>query len=184
MPRQDAREAYQAGFMAALAVLATRGRHVNVLQHMAGYLHDGLDAASREELQQTLADASMMRRRGALELAGARRHIVTSSVEPPGHGTTPRVASLTWAVCTIHTAPMKVAVSVPDTVFEAAERVSRRMRVSRSRLYAKAVEAYVKQHSEEDITEQLNKVYAGNSSTLDPAMETASLEVLRRERWE
>ncbi len=79
---------------------------------------------------------------------------------------------------------MKVAVSVPDAVFQAAERVSRRMRVSRSRLYAKAVEAYVKQHSEEDITEQLNKVYAGNSSTLDPALEAASLEVLRRERWE
>ena len=79
---------------------------------------------------------------------------------------------------------MKVAVSVPDTVFQAAERVSRRIGVSRSRLYAKAVEAYVKQHSEEDITEQLNKVYAGNSSTLDPALEAASLEVLRRERWE
>lgn len=79
---------------------------------------------------------------------------------------------------------MKVAVSVPDNVFQAAERVSRRMRVSRSRLYAKAVEAYVKQHSEEDVTEQLNKVYAGNVSTLDPALEAASIEVLRRERWE
>ena len=79
---------------------------------------------------------------------------------------------------------MKVAVSVPDTVFQAAERVSRRMRMSRSRLYAKAVEAYVRQHSEEDITEQLNRVYAGKSSQLDPALEAASLEVLRRERWE
>jgi hypothetical protein len=87
-------------------------------------------------------------------------------------------------VCTSHTTLMKVAVSVPDTVFQAAERVSRRMRVSRSRLYAQAVEAYVKQHSGADITEQLNKVYAGNSSTLDPALEAASLEVLRRGQWE
>jgi len=79
---------------------------------------------------------------------------------------------------------MKVAVSVPDAVFQAAERVSRRMRVSRSRLYAQAVEAYVKQHSGADITEQLNKVYAGNASTLDPALEAASLEVLRRGQWE
>ncbi len=78
---------------------------------------------------------------------------------------------------------MKVAVSVPDTVFQAAERVSRRMRVSRSRLYANAVEAYVKQHSEEDITAQLNKVYAGNASTLDPVLEAASLELLQREKW-
>ena len=79
---------------------------------------------------------------------------------------------------------MKVAVSVPDAVFQAAERVSRRMRVSRSRLYAQAVEAYVKQHSGADITEQLNKVYAGNASTLVPALEAASLEVLRRGQWE
>jgi metal-responsive CopG/Arc/MetJ family transcriptional regulator len=79
---------------------------------------------------------------------------------------------------------VKVAVSVPDPVFQAAERVSRRMRISRSRLYAAAVAAFVKQHSEEDVTEQLNKVYAEHSSKLDPALESASLEVLRRERWE
>jgi metal-responsive CopG/Arc/MetJ family transcriptional regulator len=79
---------------------------------------------------------------------------------------------------------MKVAVSVPDPVFQAAERVSRRMRISRSRLYATAVEAFVRQHSDEDVTEQLNKVYAKASSKLDPGLEAASLEALRRERWE
>jgi metal-responsive CopG/Arc/MetJ family transcriptional regulator len=78
---------------------------------------------------------------------------------------------------------MKVAVSVPDTVFEAAERVCRRMRVSRSRLYAKAVDAYVKLHSDEDITAQLNKVYAGNASVIDPTIEAATLDMLRRETW-
>ena len=78
---------------------------------------------------------------------------------------------------------MKVAVSVPDPIFQAAERVSRRMRVSRSRLYAKAVEAYVKQHGDDDITEQLNKVYAGSASTIDQALEAASIDVLRRETW-
>jgi hypothetical protein len=58
------------------------------------------------------------------------------------------------------------------------------MRISRSRLYAKAVEAFVNKHSDADLTEQLNKVYAANSSTLDPALEAASLEVLRREASE
>jgi hypothetical protein len=78
---------------------------------------------------------------------------------------------------------MKVAVSVPDPVFRAAERVSRRMHLSRSRLYATAVEAFVRQHSDEDVTEQLDKVYSESSSKLDPALEGASLAVLRRERW-
>lgn len=44
------RERYTAGLMAGFKVLATRGRHTNVLQHMAGYVSDDLDAASREEL--------------------------------------------------------------------------------------------------------------------------------------
>lgn len=57
------------------------------------------------------------------------------------------------------------------------------MRVSRSHFYAKAVEAYTKAHSEDDITQQLNEVYSRHSSQLDPALEAASLEVLRRERW-
>jgi uncharacterized protein YbgA (DUF1722 family) len=33
-------DTYTAGFMEALAVPATRGRHVNVLQHMAGYFDE------------------------------------------------------------------------------------------------------------------------------------------------
>ncbi len=78
---------------------------------------------------------------------------------------------------------MKVAISVPDPVFHAAERASRRMRMSRSRLYATAVEAFISQHSDEDVTQQLNKVYATNSSKLDPALEAATLDVLSQERW-
>ena len=48
-------DTYAAGFMEALAVPATRGRHVNVLQHMAGYF-DAADAGSRRELAATIAD--------------------------------------------------------------------------------------------------------------------------------
>ena len=36
--------------MAALTVIATPRRHTNVLQHMAGYFKDQLDAASKAEL--------------------------------------------------------------------------------------------------------------------------------------
>lgn len=49
-------EAYGDGLMAALKVPATRGRHVNVLQHAAGYLRDVLPAADRKELEETIAD--------------------------------------------------------------------------------------------------------------------------------
>jgi uncharacterized protein YbgA (DUF1722 family)/uncharacterized protein YbbK (DUF523 family) len=55
-PRAELRERYSRGFMQALALRATRGRNANVLQHMAGHLRDGLDAADRAELAETIAD--------------------------------------------------------------------------------------------------------------------------------
>lgn len=79
---------------------------------------------------------------------------------------------------------MKVAISIPDRVFRAGERISKRMRISRSQLYARAVEAYVKTQAGDDITEQLNDVYSRQSSSIEPALEAASLEILRREKWD
>ncbi len=58
------RERYAEVFMAALARRATRGRHATVLQHMAGWLRDHLDAASRGELSELIQDY----RRGLLPL--------------------------------------------------------------------------------------------------------------------
>ena len=56
LPRDDVRTQYARDFMNALAVIATRGRHTNVLQHMAGYFKDVLDRASKEELQAAIED--------------------------------------------------------------------------------------------------------------------------------
>ena len=78
---------------------------------------------------------------------------------------------------------MKVAVSVPDPLFRDAERVSRRLRVPRSQLYSRALEAYVRQHSGEEITRKLNAVLAKIGTEPDPGWENPGLEVLRREKW-
>ena len=48
--RPVVRERYEHEFMAALAIVATPRRHVNVLQHMAGYFRDELDPGDRREL--------------------------------------------------------------------------------------------------------------------------------------
>lgn len=90
---------------------------------------------------------------------------------------------LTPVVCRGHTMFMKVAVSIPDPIFREAERISRRIRVPRSQFYARALEAYVRERSGEDVTAQLNEVYARSSAKLDPAAEALSLEILRREKW-
>ena len=49
-PRAAFRDQYRGGFMAAFALLASRGRNSNVLQHAAGHLKKHLDSASRMEL--------------------------------------------------------------------------------------------------------------------------------------
>lgn len=47
---------YGRGFMEALKVPATRGRHTNVLQHMVGYFRDVLAQDDRKELEQVVTD--------------------------------------------------------------------------------------------------------------------------------
>jgi uncharacterized protein YbgA (DUF1722 family)/uncharacterized protein YbbK (DUF523 family) len=54
--RERMRRDYEAGFMEALAEPATPARHVNVLQHIAGYFRQRLDPASRRELAGVIDD--------------------------------------------------------------------------------------------------------------------------------
>ena len=77
---------------------------------------------------------------------------------------------------------MKVAISIPDPVFEAAERASRRLRIPRSQFYSRAVEAYVKQTSRRDVTTRLDAVYADQPAEIDPFLATAARATLRRNR--
>ena len=56
LPRPDLERRYVDGFMRALAQLATAPRHTNVLQHMAGYFKNRLDAISKRELAEAIED--------------------------------------------------------------------------------------------------------------------------------
>ncbi|HUP89477.1 MAG TPA: DUF523 and DUF1722 domain-containing protein [Longimicrobiales bacterium] len=56
VPAKELERTYTEVFMAALATIATRGRHTNVLQHMAGYFKDHLDRESKVELQSAIED--------------------------------------------------------------------------------------------------------------------------------
>jgi uncharacterized protein YbgA (DUF1722 family)/uncharacterized protein YbbK (DUF523 family) len=55
-PRAEVRGRYEGGFMAALAVIATPGRHANVLRHMMGYVSRALDRDQRAELDELIDD--------------------------------------------------------------------------------------------------------------------------------
>ena len=84
-----------------------------------------------------------------------------------------------------HTHPMKVAISVPDPLFRQAESVAHRLRIPRSQLYARALEAFLDQQARPDVTERLNAVYGtAQGEVSDPAWLGAGLDVLRRVEWE
>jgi len=67
---------------------------------------------------------------------------------------------------------MKAAVSIPDPVFEAADKLAQRLGVSRSRLYSVALQRFVQDHDDETITAKLNEVYDVESSSLDPILQS------------
>jgi metal-responsive CopG/Arc/MetJ family transcriptional regulator len=77
---------------------------------------------------------------------------------------------------------MKTAVSVPDELFRQAEAAAKKMRMSRSKLYATALAEYLDRKRSKTITERLNEVYSKHDSRLDPALERMLLETLARER--
>jgi antitoxin MazE6 len=78
---------------------------------------------------------------------------------------------------------MKVAVSIPDELFESGERVSKRLGVSRSRLYATALAEFVAKNQGRKVTERLNAIYGTVDSRLPAAVRRLQSKSLPREPW-
>ena len=55
---------------------------------------------------------------------------------------------------------MKTAVSIPGPLFNEAEVLARKLGVSRSRLYSKALEDYVEHHQNKELLDKINAAYA------------------------
>ena len=78
---------------------------------------------------------------------------------------------------------MKTAISITDKLFQSAEDFARRHKINRSALFSTAVEKYIQDHRQDNVTEQLNKVYADQTSSLDPVLAGLQDLSLVREKW-
>ena len=78
---------------------------------------------------------------------------------------------------------MKIALSIPDDLFESAETLGKRLGVSRSRLYATALADYVAKHRGRKTTERLDAVYAEHPSGIDRDVRRAQRRSLEPDRW-
>ena len=80
---------------------------------------------------------------------------------------------------------MKTAISIPDRLFAAAERLSNRLGISRSRFYAMAIEKVLESDARHGIKQALDAVYSQENSRLDPKlanMQSASV-FTHDEKW-
>ncbi len=74
---------------------------------------------------------------------------------------------------------MKTAISLPDELFRSGDTLARRLGVSRSELYARALAEYVAKHRADAVTRRLDELYAREDSRLDPALGSAQARALR-----
>ncbi len=81
---------------------------------------------------------------------------------------------------------MKTAISIPDALFDAAEKFAHRMGISRSELFREALKNYLSTHRQEAVTDALNEVFDAEpeSSRLDNSLEAAQLQSLPDEDWD
>jgi len=78
---------------------------------------------------------------------------------------------------------MKTAVSIPDDIFKKAERLAKRTRRSRSRLFSDALREYVTRHSPDEVTEAFNHVIDRVAERSDEFSTAAARRVLERSEW-
>ncbi len=78
---------------------------------------------------------------------------------------------------------MKTAVSLPNDLFHKAELTAKSLHISRSKLYARAIEDFLKRSQPDSVTERLNALYSIESNQLDPEFQHAELELLKKSPW-
>jgi len=79
---------------------------------------------------------------------------------------------------------MKTAISIPDSIFQAAENLAQRLGLSRSELYVKAMNEYLNLHKNENVTKKLNEIYASNESKIDDDILSLQTRSIPKEDWE
>ncbi len=82
-----------------------------------------------------------------------------------------------------YTSGMKTAVSIPDDVFEDAERLASRLRTSRSQLYARALAEFVARHDDDRVTSLMDQAVREAGGEADAFVQAAAQQSLQRVEW-
>ena len=78
---------------------------------------------------------------------------------------------------------MKTAISLPDALFEDGEKLAKKLGISRSELYTRALKKYLTTENKKYITDTLNQVYSHEDSSLDPVIAQLQSTSIIHEKW-
>ena len=78
---------------------------------------------------------------------------------------------------------MKTAISIPDEIYHSADQLAKRLSMSRSELYSKAVSNYINAHKNEAVTKALDQIYTKENSEIDPVIDLMQLRSMPKEAW-
>lgn len=78
---------------------------------------------------------------------------------------------------------MKTAISIPDEVFEQAERAAKRLGLSRSELFTRAVKEFLGTRLQANITASYDSAFADGDDDLDQVRRKATRDALLGVEW-
>jgi metal-responsive CopG/Arc/MetJ family transcriptional regulator len=78
---------------------------------------------------------------------------------------------------------MKTTISIPNSIFRAAEKLSHRLGITRSELYANAVAEYIQKHRNDKISKKLDEIYEKESSSLDSKLMALQSDSIFKDEW-
>lgn len=83
----------------------------------------------------------------------------------------------------LYSTSMKTAVSIPDPIFVAADELAARLGISRSELYARALERELAAEDDQQITARLDAVYGAIHSCVDVHLDREQRRMLHAVEW-
>ena len=78
---------------------------------------------------------------------------------------------------------MKTAISIPDSVFKAADKLAEQLGISRSALYTAAIAEYLTRRTGEQITARLDQVYGAAERKGVPVTPAERPPLSRADHW-
>lgn len=78
---------------------------------------------------------------------------------------------------------MKTAISVSDDVFQLSEKLAKKLKVSRSKIFAMGVKKLAEEYDDDEVTAKLDKFYEKERAEIDPVIMRIAALSLPKDEW-